>query len=126
MSVECKVIIGHTVELARDLSHEDFEKCEDFIDKYPELDEYNYHRSDREGKLLLIGDGMSGDFLRFVIVDKYIDGGCIGDGNEFFELAKPALPSMEITEKLAALYEEYTGKPLTESDIKYALWSQWY
>ena len=126
MSVECRVIIGHTVEIARDLSHEDFEKCEAFTDKYPELDEYNYHRDDMEGKLLLISDGMSGDFLRFVIVDKYIDGGCLGDGNEFFELAKPALPSRELAEKLAVLYEEYTGKPLTESDIKYALWSQWY
>lgn len=126
MSVECRVIIGHTIELARDLSHEDFKKCHAFIDKYPELDEYNYHRDNMEGKLLLIGDGMSGDFLRFVIVDKYIDGGCLGDNNEFFELAKPALPSIEITERLAALYEEYTGKPLTESDIKYALWSQWY
>jgi hypothetical protein len=126
MSVECKVIIGHTVELARDLSHEDFEKCDAFITKYPELDEYNYHRDDMEGKLLLIGDGMNGDFLRLVIVDKYIDDASLGDSNEFFELAKPALPSMEITEKLAALYEEYTGKSLTESDIKYAIWSQWY
>lgn len=126
MSVECRVIIGHTVEITRDLSHEDFDKYHAFTDKHPELDECTYHQDDLEGKLLLMADGMSGDFLRFVIVDKHIDGGCLGDSNEFFELAKPALPSREITEKLAALYEEYTGKPLTESDIKYAIWSQWY
>ena len=121
MSVECRVIIGHTVELPVD-----FEKMDDFIEKYPELDEHKYHYDDLEGRLLLICDGMNGDFLRFVIVEKHIDGASLGDSNEFFELPKPALPSREIAEKLATLYEEYTGKPLTESDIKYALWSQWY
>ena len=126
MSVDSRIIVGHTVEVAKDLTHEDFKKYHAFTEKYPELDEYEYHRDEREGKLLLIADGMSGGFLRFVIIDKYIDGGCLGDSNEFFELTKPALPSREIAEKLAVLYEEYTGKPLTESDIKYALWSQWY
>lgn len=121
MSVDCRVIIGHTVELPVD-----FEKQDDFVKKHPELDEYKYHCDDLEGRLLLITDGMNGDFLRFVIVEKLIDGANLGCGDEFFELTKPALPSYEIAMKLATLYEEYMGKPLTEEDIKYAIWSQWY
>ena len=122
MSVECKVIIGHTVELARDLSHEDFEKCDAFIDKYPELDEYNYHRDDMEGKLLLIGDGMNGSFLRLVKVDRIIE-----ELEEFDFVELPTQDQMDpiVISKMFDLYEEYTGRRPDAADFKYAVWSQW-
>lgn len=126
MSVECRVLVGLTLEFKRDLNGEDFRKYHDFIDKHPELDEYEYHYEDREGKLLLIEDGMSGDFVRLIKVDKYIDGGSLGDSNEFFELAAPVTSfDPELVTQMSALYEEYTGKPAALSDFKYALWSQW-
>ena len=126
MSVESRVLVGLTLEFKRDLEGEDFRKYHDFIDKHPELDEYEYNYEDREGKLLLIEDGMSGDFVRLIKVDKYIDGGCLGDANEFFELAAPITSfDSELVAQMSALYEEYTGKPATLSDFKYALWSQW-
>ena len=127
MGVECRVFVGLTLEFARDLTHEDFRKCDDFTNKYPELDMNNYHLDDIEGKLLLIGDGMNGDFLRLIHVDVFSDDSSLGEGNEFRELPAPNyIFDPEIIEKMSKLYEEYTGEPPKLADFKYAIWSQWY
>ena len=47
MSVECRVLVGLTLELERDI--QSFEKLHELEEKYPELDEYTHHREDREG-----------------------------------------------------------------------------
>ncbi len=125
MSVECRILTGLTIELERDLNG--FEKLHALEEKYPELDEYNYHREDREGKLLLVYDGMCGEFARLIKVDKYLDGANLGDSNEFVELPAPnSVFDPALIEKMSKLYEEYTGKPATLADFKYAMWSQWY
>jgi hypothetical protein len=125
MSVECRVLIGLTLELERDI--QSFKKLHELEEKYPELDEYTYHRDDREGKLLLIYDGMSSEFARLIMVDKYIDGGSLGDSNEFFELNMPSgVLSQELIIKMSEIYKEYTGEYPKNTDFKYALWSQWY
>ncbi len=124
MSVECRILVGLTLEFERDI---DFKKVDVFTNKHPELDEHEYHNDDKEGKLLLIGDGMNGEFLRLIQVDKYIDGGSLGDANEFYELPAPNhLFNPELVDKMSKLYEEYTGKSATLADFKYAMWSQWY
>lgn len=127
MSVECRIITGLTIELGKDLTSADFKKLHAFEEKYPELDEYNYNSKDREGKLLLIYDGMSSDFARLVMVDKYIDGGNLGDYNEFIELPMAGVPvNIEVVNKMTALYEEYTGEKFNPDKLTYAMWSQWY
>lgn len=125
MSVESRIIIGHTINITYDLRQDDFRKCDAFVSKYPELDEYNYRWNEKEKKVLMIADGMNGSYLRLVHVDKIIDGGNTGD-EDWVDLPKPALPSREVAEKLAAMYKEYTGRELTEKDIHYAMWTQWY
>lgn len=125
MSVESRIIIGHTINITYDLRQDDFRKCDAFVSKYPELDEYNYRWDEKEKKVLMIADGMNGSYLRLVHVDKIIDGGNTGD-EDWVDLPKPALPSREVAEKLAARYKEYTGRELTEKDIHYAMWTQWY
>ena len=126
MSVDCRIITGLTIEFAHDLNSFDFKKYHKFVEKYPELDEYTYDRADREGKLLLIVDGMSGEFLRLVQVDRLINGN-MGDGNEFVELAAPNSSfNLELTNKMREIYKEYTGEYPALSDFKYAMWSQWY
>ena len=126
MSVDCRIFTGLTIELAHDLNSFDFKKYHKFVEKYPELDEYTYDRADREGKLLLIVDGMSGEFLRLVHVDKLINGN-IGESNEFVELAAPdSCFSLELFKKMCEIYEEYNREPPALSDFKYAMWSQWY
>lgn len=126
MSVECRILIGLTIELAKNLKHKDFKKCEEFIKKYPELDAYKYPDDEKEGKLLIIEDGMTGDFIRLIKVDKYIDGGSLGDSNEFFELKMPEPINPDLMRQLEIVYQEYTGEKLTSKDVKYAIWSQWY
>jgi hypothetical protein len=125
MSVECRVLTGLTLELERDI--QSFKKLHELEEKYPELDEYTYHRDDREGKLLLVYDGMCSEFARLIMVDKYIDGGSLGDSNEFFELNMPSgVLSQELISKMSEIYKEYTGEYPKNTDFKYALWSQWY
>lgn len=125
MSVECRVLIGLTLELERDI--QSFKKLHELEEKYPELDEYTYHTDAREGKLLLIYDGMSSEFARLIKVDKYIDGGSLGDSNEFFELNMPSgVLNQELISKMSEIYKEYTGEYPKNTDFKYALWSQWY
>jgi hypothetical protein len=125
MSVECRVLTGLTLELEKPLKG--FEKCHSLEEKYPELDEYNYHRWDREGKLLLIYDGMCGEFARLIQVDKYRDGATLGNCNEFIPLNMPAgVLNQELVTKMSEIYKEYTGEYPKNTDFKYAMWSQWY
>lgn len=125
MSVECRILTGLTLELDRDLKC--FDKLHALEEKYPELDEYNYHRCDREGKLLLIYDGMCGQFARLIQVDKYKDDANLGDSNEFIKLNMPSgVLSQELVSKMSELYKEYTGEYPKNTDFKYAMWSQWY
>jgi hypothetical protein len=119
MSVDCRIVVGLTLEFPGKV---DFEKIEEFTKKYPELDEYKYRYDEREGKLLLIGDGMNGDFLRLVKVDRIIE-----ELEEFDFVGLPInnVPSPDLINKMSALYEEYIGNKPNSSDFKYAMWSQW-
>jgi hypothetical protein len=126
MSTRSRLFIGLTIELGTDLSPADFKKLHAIEEKYPELDEYNHEPKDREGKLLLIYDGMSSQFARLILVDKYIEGGNLGYSNEMFELAAPKnIFNPEIISKMSDVYEEYTGNEPTIAEFKYVLWSQW-
>lgn len=127
MSVSCRIITGLTIEIAKDLKHADFKKYHEFVDRHPELDEYQYDFEDRTGKLLLISDGMNGDFLRLVKTDKIIEDGSLGEANEFIELNMPAgVLSQELVSEMSEIYREYTGEYPINTDFKYAMWSQWY
>ena len=124
MSVSCRIFVGPTIELARNLTHEDFRKADDFMNKHPELDEYVGDTGNLEGRILLIADGMSGDFLRLVLVHSLRDGASLGSANEFKELEGTA--DFKVIDKMIDLYEEYTGKEFEDTDLTYAMWSQWY
>ena len=119
MSVDCRIVVGLTLNIPGKI---DWDKVEEFTHKYPELDEYKYRSDEREGKLLLIGDGMNGSFLRLVQVDRIIE-----ELEEFDFIGLPMHHSYntELINKMAALYEEYTGTKPTSKDFKYAIWSQW-
>lgn len=126
MSTRSRLFIGLTIELGTNLSPVDFKKLHAIEKKYPELDEYNHEPKDREGKLLLIYDGMNSQFARLILVDKYIEGGNLGYSNEMIELASPKnMFNPEIISKMSDVYEEYTGHEPTLAEFKYALWSQW-
>ena len=119
MSVDCRIVVGLTLDIPGKV---DFEKVGEFTDKYPELDEYDYRFDEREGKLLLIGDGMNGDFLRLVQVEKIIEE---LDEFDFVGLPMNHSYSPELIQRMSDLYEEYTGTKPNPADFKYAMWSQW-
>ena len=126
MSVECRILTGLTLEIQTDLKAADFRRWHEFEDKHPELDEYQYDYRDREGKLLLIGDGMNGDFLRLIKIDKVVEGGSLGPSNEFIQLNMPeGVLSQELIRTMSEIYKEYTGEYPKNTDFKYAMWSQW-
>ena len=120
MSVDCRIVVGLTLEIPGKIS---WDKVEDFTHKHPELDEYNYHRDEKEGELLLIGDGMNGSFLRLVKVDKIIEE---LEDFDFVPLNMPSgVLSQELISQMSELYKEYTGEYPKNTDFKYAAWSQW-
>ena len=129
MSCSCRILTGLTLEIQRDLKAADFAKWHEFEEQRPELNEYNYDNlgyNNLEGKLLLIGDGMNGDFLRLIMVDKLKEDATLGPTNEFYELNMPeGVLSQELISKMSEIYKEYTGKHPKNSDFKYAMWSQW-
>ena len=119
MSVDCRIVVGLTLEIPGAV---DFEKVEAFTEKHPELDEYKYRFDEREGKLLLIGDGMNGDFLRLVKADKIIEG---FEEFDFIGLPTNHTFSPDLIQQMTDLYEEYTGTKPNPGDFKYAMWTQW-
>lgn len=125
MSVSCRIFVGPTIEITRDLKHEDFRKADDFMNKHPELDEYVGDTGNLEDRILLIADGMSGEFLRLVLVHSLRDDASLGSANEFIELPE-GTADFNMIGKMIDLYEEYTGKAFEDTDLKYAMWSQWY
>lgn len=126
MSVDSRIYIGFTIELDKDLDHTGFRKASDFVDRYPEFDEYKYWQEEKEGKFIIVVDGMNGDFARFILVDKFRDGANLGPGNEFIEMTAPRAISPEEQKIFETVYLEYTGNTLSPQDIKYAMWNQWY
>lgn len=126
MSTSSRVITGLTLEIETNLGSPEFKKWHAFEDKHPELDEYTYDHRDREGRLLLIGDGMSGDFLRLVKIDKLCEGASLGDEHVFLHLNMPeGVLSQDLVSQMSEVYKEYTGEYPKATDFKYATWNQW-
>lgn len=119
MSVNCRIVVGLTLDFPGKV---DFEKVDEFTEKHPELDEYKYRFDEKEGKLLLIGDGMNGDFLRLVKVDRIIE-----ELEEFDFISLPTNTTLnpELAGQMSALYEEYVGVKPKPAEFRYAMWSQW-
>ena len=127
MSVSSRVVVGLTLQFKGKLSTADWRKIHAMEEKYPELDEYSYNYNDRAGKLLLISDGMNGEFCRLIKVDKYVDGKSLGEANEFVELNMPeGVLNQELISRMSELYKEFTGEYPKNTDFKYTMWSQWY
>ena len=126
MSVYSRIFIGPTLEIATRLSYADFRKCDAFIEKHPELDEYAYNLSqDAVGKLVLIVDGMNGHYARLVYIDKCTYNAHQSHTSQVTELSMPQIDD-ELLKRMKALYEEYTGQEMKDGQIKYAIWTQWY
>ena len=109
MSVDCALYIGYTVNLKNDLSSDDF----DFFNNFD-----GYNRWNCEGKVVLLVDGMNGDYARMIFVDKKING--IWECDDYYKLQYRNTPD-EVYNELNKLYMSMYGKELNKELIEYAI-----
>ena len=117
MSVDCEAFIGYTVTLKKDLKGEDFEFFCSFGDEHPEYNQY-----DCKGKVLLVTDGMCGDYARLIFVDEHIEE-CWIEGKDYYPLKSQSIPD-DVYDELNKAYKLVYGKDLDKDLVEYALWFQ--
>lgn len=115
MSVDCEGYIGYTVTLKTDLNGEDFDFFNDFSETH-----YEYNQYHCKGKVLLVVDGMCGEFARLVFVDEHIKE-CWIEGKNYFALKSQNIPDKAYDE-LNKAYRLMYGQDLDKSLVEYALW----
>ena len=111
MSVSCEAYIGYTVNLATDLTEEDFE----FF--------YNAKDIELPDRVQIIVDGMCGHYARLIYVDRVLD--CWCDEAEYFALKSPEVTDKIFSDLNKAYYALY-GKLLNREKIEYALSFHYY
>ncbi len=115
MSISCDAFIGYTVTLKSSLNDEEYDFFDEFLMKYSEYDSY-----DCKGKVLLVIDGMSGEYARFVFVDEHIED-CWSNDKDYYSLRKSPVPD-DVYNALNKAYVAMYGKTLNTDTIEYALW----
>ena len=117
MSVDCEAYIGYTVTLETNLNSDDFEFFWNFLEAHGEYNQY-----DCKGKVLLVTDGMNGEYARLVFVDEHIRE-CWIEGKDYFTLQSPPVPD-NVYEELNKAYRAMYDMDLDRNLIEYALWFQ--
>lgn len=115
MSTDCKQYVGYTVTLKTDLSHDDYDFFNEFVENHRE-----YNQFDCKGKVSLVLDGMCGTYARLVFVDSRIEDSWT-DGDDYVVLRSCDVPEgvyLELNKAYKALYD----KDLDRAMIDYALW----
>jgi hypothetical protein len=126
MSVDTERIIGFTVKIKENLTHEDFEFFENVEEKHKEF-AYRGKYSQfgmKPSQVALVVDGMNGDYARLVYVEnvKSIYGAYDEDP---YTLLRPTEIPEEIYNELNIAYQKIYEMPLDKKLIEYALWYHW-
>lgn len=113
MSVEWKAYLGYTVNVKNNISNEDFEIYDAFLNEHPE-----YNRYDAENRVSLVVDGMNGQYARLIFALKTFDDAWEGDyykiyGQTAFE---------PVYSQLTEAYHLLTGNLLDPTAVELALW----
>ena len=127
MSVDVARIIGYTITLKKNLTHQDFDFFHSLEDKYKEFaygGEYcQWGGGVKNNKVVLIVDGMSSEYARLVYVEN-IKEDIYVEEDEYL-LLKDNGVSKEIYESLNRAYQMIYNEPLDKNNIEYALWYWW-
>jgi hypothetical protein len=115
MSVSCEAYIGYTVTLKTNLDSDDFDFFNDFMEVHAEYNQYKC-----KDKVLLVVDGMCGEYARLVFVDYKLDD-CWCEGKDYFVLRDSPIPD-DIYDELNGAYNKLYGKELNKDQIEYAMW----
>lgn len=116
MSVDCKGYIGYTVTLKENLTHDDFDFFNKFIEEHCEYSQYSEGTDD----VRLVTDGMNSEYARLILVDEEINE-CWIEGKYYFALKGPSVTE-DAYNKLNKVYKAMYGKDLVKEMIEYALW----
>lgn len=118
MSVSCEMYVGYTINIKENLTHDDFEKYEEFTRNYPEYDERS--NSEKVNKVILIDDGMNGLYARLIFVELHVPE-CWVEGNDYHILNNNQIPE-EVLNALKLAYQRLCQKELDINQIEYSLW----
>ena len=115
MSVSCEAYVGYTVTLKRNLDDEDFDFFNEFVEAHGEYNQYNC-----KDKVLLVVDGMCGEYARLIFVDYKLED-CLFEGKDYFVLRNANIPD-KIYNELNKAYNALYNKNLDVEQIEYAMW----
>ena len=126
MSVSVEQIIGFTVTLKKDLTHEDFKFFNGLEDKHKEFSDGGKYSQWGGGikanEVALIVDGMCSQYARLVYI---IHTNEVSIENDGYFLLKGGNLTEEIYESLNKAYQMIYGEQLDKNKIEYALWYYW-
>ena len=126
MSVSTERIIGFTVTLKEDLSHNDFEFFENVEEKHQEFAyKGKYSQFGMKPKqVALVVDGTNGNYARLVYVENVKE---VYDAynEDPYTLLRPIEIPEEIYNELNIAYQKIYEMPLDKNLIEYALWYHW-
>lgn len=126
MSVDIERIIGFTVKLKEDLSHNDFEFFENVEEKHKEF-AYGGENSQfnmKSNAVALVVDGMNGNYARLVYVEN-VKRVYDAYDEEPYTLLRPIEVPEDIYNELNMAYQKIYDIPLDKKLIEYALWYHW-
>ena len=126
MSVDTERIIGFTITLKEDLTHEDFEFFENVEKKHKEFayrEKYSQFGM-KPNQVALVVDGMNGNYARLVYVENVKEVYGAYD-EEPYTLLRPTEIPEEIYNVLNIAYQKIYEMPLDKKLIEYALWYHW-
>ena len=118
MSTRSNLYVGYTVTLKTDLSGNDFNFFDEFTSKHGEYTDKG------KGCVLLICDGMSGEYARLVFIDAHISD-VWSETDDYVVLRDISVPD-EVYNELNKPYKMMYGKDLDKNLIQYALWCHYY
>ena len=126
MGVDIERIIGFTVKLKEDLSHNDFEFFENVEEKYKEF-AYGGENSQfnmKSNAVALVVDGMNGNYARLVYVENVKRVYDAYDEDPYTLLRPIEIPE-EIYNELNIAYQKIYETPLDKKLIEHSLWYHW-
>ena len=129
MSVECEMFLGYTVKLVeKDVSSEDYEFFEDKLqEREPDFKsfegKYSIFTHD-DNKVKLVVDGMSGEYIRLIYIQKHKDMWGGEDDYGYEKLDCDNIPE-EVYQELNEAYKKIYNEDLDRDKIEYSLWYHW-
>lgn len=124
MSISVDKYFGWTIDLKANLTCNDFDFYDQFIDKHPDLDQ---GENCMPNKIKLVLDGMNGSFARLVyVLSVSYDVAWVDKDNDILnDILKENVVSENVFNELNTVYMQLTGQELQREKVKLKEWHLW-